>query len=207
MRHRPARRQLGGRHRLPPVVAVVAVLGMTLAACSTGSNAVDPNSGGDMRYVVTDKQGGLAPPASRPKLPPISGESLLGNQTVKLSNYRGKVLILNFWASWCAPCREEAPGFEQLYQADRHRGLALVGIDVKDSGKQFGSSFVTNKHLTYPNIYDPDSRIALQLHNTSPNAIPSTLLVDRRGRIAATYLGAQEPSALAKPIDTLLAER
>lgn len=196
------------RRALAALAGVVLALGAlwSLAACSTGADAVDQTAGGDFRFVAGDDTGKAIPVASRKHAPDFSGTTLDG-RAVTVGDYRGEVLVLNFWGSWCAPCRVEAPDIETVYRQDRARGLRVLGVDLKEADKQFATSFIQNKGITYPSLWDPDGRTALAFRNYPPNSIPSTIVIDRQGRVAAVHLGPLLASDLRTIVTPILAER
>ncbi|HEY5085222.1 MAG TPA: TlpA disulfide reductase family protein, partial [Rhizomicrobium sp.] len=107
---------------------------------------------------------------------------------ITLAQFRGKPLVLNFWATWCGPCREEMPAFIKMQQADGGKSLQFVGIGVDDADKlrQFASSI----GLNYPSLVGGYG--ALELSRTLGNtamALPFTLVLDREGKIVHTQLG------------------
>jgi thiol-disulfide isomerase/thioredoxin len=167
------------------VVAAVAAAA-ALAGCATGTDAVDQAAGGEFRFVAGTGAGQTIPAGERRAAPDVRGD-LLGGGTLDVGSLRGKVVVLNFWASWCAPCRVEAPEFDQAYRATRARGVEFLGVDIKDD-EQAARDFVANKKISYPSLYDPLGRVVLRFRDYPPNAIPSTIVLDRQGRVAAAYL-------------------
>jgi len=168
---------------LPVVIAGT----LTVATgCSTGRNAVDQQAAGQNRFVAGTGQANIIPATKRRKAPDISGP-LLDHSQFQLSTLDGHVVVLNFWGSWCAPCRAEAPELMAVYNATKADGVRFVGINVKDQ-RQLAQAFDRTKHVTYPSIFDPQGRIALQFRNYPPNAIPSTIVLDHQHRIAAIFL-------------------
>ncbi|HEX3816459.1 MAG TPA: TlpA disulfide reductase family protein [Mycobacteriales bacterium] len=178
---------------------------MTASACSGGSDAVDQNAADQYRFVSATKKGEVIPAGKRHEAPPFSG-TLLDGKSAKLSDYRGKVVALNFWGEWCPPCRVEAPDLQKVYAAEQARGLQIVGVDVKDD-KGNAEQFIKMKHITYPNFWDPQGRAALTFRNFNPNAIPSTILLDRKGRVAGVYVTPLLDNDLSKVVKPLLAEK
>jgi peroxiredoxin len=197
------------RRRLAAAMIGTALAGgalSSLAACSTGADAVDQTAGGDFRFVAGTDTGKAIPVAARKAAPDFSGQTLDG-KTVSLRDYRGKTLVLNFWGSWCAPCRVEAPDLETVYKEDASRGLRVLGVDVKEADKQFATSFIRNKALTYPSLWDPDGRTALSFRNYPPNSIPSTIVIDGNGRVAAVHLGPLLAPDLRTIVDPILRQQ
>jgi len=126
--------------------------------------------------------------ARRPKAPEISAKTLTGSR-LSLSHYRGSVVVLNFWGSWCGPCRAEAPDLAALASRYRSRGVRFLGIDIQDNPAN-AKAFMHTFRVTYPSFNDPGDEIALEFRQTvPPAAIPTTLVIDRSGRIAARIVG------------------
>lgn len=135
--------------------------------------------------------------------PQIAGTTLDGRPR-SLADYQGDVVLLNFWASWCAPCRVETPELQELYASQRSAGLQVIGVTVKDD-RHNAEAFQRNKGVQYPSLWDPSSRVALAFRNL-PTTLPSTVLIDRHGRVAAAYTGAVEKDGITPAIRKLLAE-
>jgi peroxiredoxin len=189
-----------------PVLVLIGIASIALATgCSTGTNAVDQTAAGQYRFVSANKKGTLIPAKERKSAPAFSGQ-LLDGKGAKLSDYRGKVIALNFWAAWCSPCRVEAPDLEKVYRAEQQAGLQILGVDVKDD-KQSAQQFISDKDITYPSFWDPQGRAALTFRNFNPNAIPSTILIDRKGRVAAVYMAPLIDNDLTVAVKPLLSEK
>lgn len=177
------------------------VTGLALTACSSSSSSEQSNS----RYISGDGSVVVVPEAERVAAPEITGETLDG-KSFNLADYKGKVVPLNIWASWCAPCRAEAPALEQLSRELGPKGVQFVGINTRDT-KPAAQAFVKRFDLTYPDVWDPDGKIQLQFRGTlPPQAIPSTLVVDRQGRVAARILGKIDRTQMRELLTDLLAE-
>lgn len=108
--------------------------------------------------------------------------------TVKLRDFRGKVIFLNFWATWCPPCLEEMPAMEQLYQRYRERGLVVLALSEDTEGEKVVTPFFQDHKLTFPVAYDSKMKVA-ELYLLL--GLPSTYLINREGQIVATALGAR----------------
>lgn len=170
--------------RLLALVAT-ALAALALTGC-TGQNAVDTTTGGSdnsLRFVAGDGSVRVLPVAQRPTAPTVRG-SLLSGARYDSSSARGRVLVVNFWGSWCAPCRAEAAHLQQVYLQTQGSGVSFLGVDVRDD-KSSGQAYVRTFSITYPSIFDPTSRIAVLFHQLPPNATPATIVVDRQGRLAA----------------------
>ena len=124
----------------------------------------------------------------RPLAPEFTGTTLTGSK-LSFSAYRGKVVVLNFWGSWCVPCREEASTLSVVAAQYQPSGVSFLGVDVRDttaSAEAFAHSF----HITYPSVSDPSSVITLDFTAVVPIAgTPTTLVIDRTGHIAGAVFG------------------
>ncbi|MER6028581.1 TlpA disulfide reductase family protein [Streptomyces sp. NPDC001851] len=177
---------------LAPLVPLIA-----LAACTPQQ---DPDNSAASPVI-------RVPAAERRAAPDLNGTALDGGR-VRLSDYRGKVVVLNVWAAYCGPCRAEAP---ELSQAQRHlaaKGLQVVGVDT-DADRSQGRAFASDHHLAYPSLYDPGSR---QLVHRMPRkylaqALPYTLFIDRNGKIAARGLAGLTEADVRTITRPLLAEK
>jgi peroxiredoxin len=119
------------------------------------------------------------------RAPAFRLKPLTGAGSVSLAAYRGKAVVLNFWGSWCGPCKEELPRLEAAAERWSGRPVAVVGVDVLDS-RGAARAFVSKHHVTYRIGFDPlgDTVNAYAVHDT-----PTTFFVDRRGRIVHRILG------------------
>lgn len=183
----------------------MAMIALVAGACATGTDAVDPNAGGEYRFVAGNGTGALLPAADRKPAPHFTG-SYLGGGDFDSASLAGRITVINFWGSWCGPCRVETPAFEQVYQATRSLGVQFLGVDVKDSD-QAAEAFLANKKISYRSLYDPDGRVALAFRGFPPNSIPSTIVLDPTGRVAEVYLGAMLAGDLQPVLQSLAAER
>ncbi len=175
--------------RLVPVLVAVAALAL-LAGCATGKDAV-VQGGGDFSFVAPGGQTRIFydPPSARGALHGLSGDSLTRpGRTIGLDDFPGTVVVINIWGSWCGPCRTEADDLQRVYEATRASGVAFLGIDVRDDIRSAATDFVSERGITYPSIYDPPGRSLLALHGYPRNTVPSTIVLDRRHRVAAVFL-------------------
>lgn len=184
------------------LVALVAAI--ALAGCSTGADQVDVNNGGEFRFVEATPAGEVIPEDDRSSAPQFGG-TLLDGGSWDSADVAGDVTVLNFWGSWCAPCRVESPEFEELHQEVQGEGVQFLGVNVKDQ-EQLAAAFVENKGLTYPSLFDPASEVALAFRDFPAAAIPSTIVLDRDGRVAAVYTGSVTQEALRTTLDQLVEE-
>ena len=125
---------------------------------------------------------------------------------IRLEDYRQKVVYVDVWASWCAPCRVETPQFQEVYAEVRDEGVEFLGLNVKEADEQFGQAFVDTQGIEFPSLYDPAGEVALTFRDYPANAIPSTIVLDREGRVAAVYTGEVSQDDLRAVLDLLLGE-
>lgn len=183
--------------------AALMLAALITAGCGANSEGEVENSG--LQYVAGDGSTVVLAQDQRVAAPDISGVTLAG-QPWALADTRGEVTVLNVWASWCAPCRAEAPTLQDTYARRADQGVAFVGLDTRDS-QAAAEAFVRRYGITYPNVVDTDGALQLQFKDTlPPQAIPSTVFVDRQGRVAARVLGEIDSARLNGILDQLLAE-
>jgi thiol-disulfide isomerase/thioredoxin len=118
----------------------------------------------------------------------------------------GDVAVLNFWGSWCGPCRVETPEFQEVYADVKDEGVQFLGLNVKETSEQFATSFVDRFGIEFPSLYDPRGEVALAFRGYPANAIPSTIVLDTQGRVAAVYTGSVSKEDLRTVIDRVLGE-
>lgn len=185
------------------IVLAAAVAALLLLAGCTGKDAVD-QSAGQYRFVSATSLGKTYDPNQRKKAGDFTGE-LLNGGTLSLSQLAGKVVVINFWAVWCGPCKTETPEFDSVYRAYRSKDVSFVGVDTKDQRSQ-AQAFVKDNQISYPMIFDEPGQTALALGKIPALALPFTVLVDKHGRVAAVYLQRLQPADLEPVLNTLLAE-
>ncbi len=184
-------------------LALLAVL--LVAGCSTGANAVDVNNGGEFRFVAGTPDGEVIPVDERATAPEFSGD-LLGGGEFESTSLDDQVAVLNFWGSWCAPCRVETPEFQEVYADVRDDGVTFLGLNVKETDEQFPLAFVERFGIEFPSVYDPRGEVALAFRDYPANAIPSTIVLDRQYRVAAVYTGEVAQEDLRRVLDRVLEE-
>jgi len=190
--------------RAAGAIALAAAVTLAVAGCAGGAIGQNtPQSSG--QSFVSGSGISLYKVGSRPVVPDISGKTLTG-QHLSLSTYRGSTVVINFWASWCGPCRAEAPDFAALATRLRSRGVRFLGIDVRDDPTG-AAGFLRTYQISYPSLNDPGEQIALAFSKTvPPAAIPTTLVIDRSGHIAGRIVGGASYDALQALITQVAGE-
>jgi thiol-disulfide isomerase/thioredoxin len=189
------------------VVAAAIVLALALTGCTT-QTAGDENT---RTRSQTGYIGGQSltriPPDQRRPAPVAAGPSLADPaRIVSSGDYPGKVVVVNVWGSWCAPCRKEAPELEAVSRS-RRSVAQLIGLDIRDYDRAPATAFVRAFGVTYPQIYDPRGAQLIKFTELPPNGIPSTLIIDPQGRIAVRIVGAITRGTLTQMIDDVAAGR
>jgi peroxiredoxin len=131
----------------------------------------------------------------------------LTGKTISLSDYRGKVLFLNFWATWCPPCRAEVPDFVEAYAEHKANGLEILGISVDTAGKSTVTAFVEKYKINYPVVLETRENTGKIVDDYQPGQfIPTTFVIDKTGRIRHKQVGAVDKETLLKYFSRLAAE-
>ncbi|MFD5427065.1 TlpA family protein disulfide reductase [Streptomyces sp. NPDC127084] len=180
---------------------------LTLSACS-GDLKGTSGGGNDTNFVTGT--GGISTVAKgkRTAAPELTGKDLDG-KPLALADYKGKITVVNVWASWCAPCRGEAKDLEKVATETKDKGVAFVGINARDDTVGAALEFEEDYGVSYPSFHDPIGKLILEFPKGSlhPQAIPTTLVLDRDGKIAARALRPVDDEMLRSMIDPLIAEK
>lgn len=135
----------------------------------------------------------------------LSGPTLDGG-TLSLADLRGKIVVLNNWASWCPPCRDETPAFVALSEQSDPADLAVVGMNVTDE-HDAAVAFADEMGISYPVLEDPQGLLIRQIPGIPPSSLPSTVVLDRDGRVAARIVGKTDAIELGTIIARVLDEQ
>ena len=182
------------RRLLAPVpIAVICAIVALVALLAYGLSESEPD-----RDVDRDVASGVRNPAPPLELPRLSG---LGAET--LEDYKGKVVVLNFWASWCEPCRKESPLLQRWHRRMERRQGTVLGVDVQDVTGD-ARDFIAEYKLTYPMLRDGEG---LTRESFAIIGFPETFVLDRRGRIAAVRRGPVDERFMRERVLPLLQER
>jgi thiol-disulfide isomerase/thioredoxin len=173
---------------------------ITLTGCGAAAGSASKTSGsvdvvGLTTYAVNDRH----------SAPALTGKTFDGSALSLGSVGKGKVVVLNVWASWCGPCREESPMLGAAAKSYAAQGVVFVGIDEADTTSA-GRAFATSAGMTYPSLVDPQGTLLSKLKMLPQMGIPSTLVLDNRGRIAARVIGPTTAAELKQVLDGLVAQ-
>jgi peroxiredoxin len=145
----------------------------------------------------------LRPAGERQAAPAFALQDSSG-KTIGLKNYQGKVVLLDFWATWCTGCKQEIPWFSEFQQAYRSRGLAVIGVSLDDGGWQVLKPFLAEHHVPYTMLLGNDA----MARQYGIETMPDTFLIDRQGKVAAAYIaGLVNRDDIEANIKALLAQR
>jgi thiol-disulfide isomerase/thioredoxin len=163
-------------------LATAATLVLAVSACTTSSGQEDGSAGiTGAGAIVT------VAPSDRREPVDLSGQTLDGSQ-LDLADYRGQVVVVNYWASWCGPCRGEAPALVEAQK--RLPDVQFVGLDRNDDSQANALAFTRTFDVPYPSLYDSGGKLLLAFNGAvPPTSLPSTIVLDAGGRVAAVVLG------------------
>lgn len=153
-------------------------------------------------YLWQDIRPNIDLPESGPPAPDFELTQMNG-EPFRLSDHRGKVVILNVWATWCPPCRVEIPGFVELQEEYGEQDVIFVGLSVDESGFEAVRSFAKDQRLNYPQL--ASQKVAYQKYGQS-TTVPRTYVIDKQGRIRYRHTGLLMKGSLVPVLDELLAE-
>lgn len=195
------------RRRAAAALALGAALALTLAGCGSLSGGSSSGSA-DTKFVQGTGQISTIARGHRPAAPDISGTTVDGKH-LSLSDYRGEIVVLNVWGSWCDPCRAEAPNLAAVAKQTAGKGVQFVGINIRDYDTAQSKSFERSFGITYPSLFDPDGKLLVRFPRGSlpPQSIPTTLILDRQHKIAVRALKALTTDELRSALDPIIAEK
>ncbi|MGW7409320.1 TlpA family protein disulfide reductase [Streptomyces sp. NPDC054833] len=187
------------------LAAAAAAAALTLSACTSGGTS---GGGGNTNFVTGNNGIDTAAKGHRSPAPDLSGKTIDG-KTLDVADYKGKVVVVNVWGSWCGPCRAEGKYFAKVSKDYQDKGVQFVGINTRDTSTTPAIAFEKEQGITYPSLYDPTGKLMLRFKKgtLNPQLIPSTLVIDRDGKIAARALEALSEENLLKMLKPVLAEK
>ena len=168
-------------------VVVAAAVVALVALAGAGGRGLAPEAGTGQVEPVGSAVA-VIPEADRRPLPAFSAATLDGTR-IDLGSLRGRPLVLNFWASWCGPCRAEQKGLELAARDLAGRDVRVVGVNIRDD-QGAARSYLKEFGVGYPSLFDRPAVLPARLGDLGPQAPPYTLVVDAQGRVAARVVGA-----------------
>ena len=193
---------------LPITLAGLVTVALALSGCTSGDSLADQyRAGSGKGYIAGDGSVTEIPAEDRGDAVEFDG-TLEDGSTVSSADYAGEVLVVNFWYASCAPCRAEAPDLKTISEQFADQGASFLGVNVRDQPAS-AIAFNDSYGISYPSVMDVDGG-GMQLAfsgNIPPNAVPTTLVLDSSGRVAARILGqVNSPSILKTLIEDTIAE-
>jgi peroxiredoxin len=173
------------RFHLSATIATAFLVGLMFQGCSTSSVKAES----------------IKPDKDRHQAPEFALKDSDG-KVVHLSDYRGKVVLLDFWATWCGPCKIEIPWFMELQRANKDKGLEVLGVAMDDDGWESVKPFLADLGVNYRVVMGNDQ--TAQLYG-GVDALPTTFLIDRTGKIAAVHVGLASKKDFVDGVQQLLA--
>jgi thiol-disulfide isomerase/thioredoxin len=187
---------------VPRSPLLFAALAFVLAACGGGASQA-----ADCERVAGVRDGVCPLPVEERGEAPTLAMPVLGTQDEELSleDLRGRVVVLNFWASWCGPCRAEQPDLNEAHDLLPADEVAFLGVNIEDTAPS-ASAHEREFAIPYPSLFDPANEFASRFQGIGPRTIPSTVFLDAEGRVAARVFGVIGMSEVVGLADAIAAE-
>jgi thiol-disulfide isomerase/thioredoxin len=187
------------------IATAILLLSMTLPLSACFNSGDGMTSGDGQGYVSAGGSATVIDAADRKTAPDISGTTLDGKD-LSLSDFAGDVVVLNVWGSWCGDCREEAQALQAVYADNRTHGVQFIGLNTRDHDAE-ARAYEQSFGVGYPSLIDESGELQLAFHESLPfDSIPSTLVIDRDGRVAARILGSTSYTQLSGIVDQISSE-
>lgn len=153
----------------------------------------------------TGAAGTASQPAGRPELEPAPALALPGldGKTVKLSDFKGKVVLVDFWATWCDPCKEEIPELVKLYPKLKDKGFVLLGVDMDEEGAPAVKKFLAKQPIDYPLVLNGGERAP---KGWTVPGLPTAYLIGKDGTVRKRWFGEKDPEELEQAVTAALAK-
>ena len=185
------------------MLALLLAGALAVAGCSGESATAEGPRTPQLEAVDPGEDGLIAEP-DRPPAPALAGTTLEG-EPLDVADYRGQVVVLNFWASWCPPCRAEAGNLIEVAEQTEAEGVQFIGVNVKNA-KDEAIAFERKAGVPYPSLHDQPGVLLTRFRELVPQVPPTTLILDRQGRIAGRFIGGVTTRELLVPVRAIAAE-
>ena len=182
--------------RLGSALGLVAVLALAASGALTACGRTQPVTAVGITRIA---------PGEREPMPAVSG-ALLGGGTGSIAEGAGRVVVLNNWASWCEPCREEIPLLVDAFGKADPSDVLFLGLNVSDE-QAAATQFADETGMPYPSIVDADGALLATIPGVPAKALPSTVVIDRQGRIAARIIGPVRGSEITEITNEVASEQ
>jgi thiol-disulfide isomerase/thioredoxin len=198
-------------HRALVIGGAVVVAVALLTGCTASGGSIEDAGelvGGveGQGFVSGDGTATFFPVDDRVAAPELAGTTLEG-EPLAVSDFDGDVVVLNLWASWCVPCRAEAPVLQEVASETENDGVQFIGLNT-DENQAAALAFESAAGITYPSLVDADGEFQLAFYDTVPaQSIPWTVIIDREGDIAARVIGETDYDQLSDLVDRVASER
>lgn len=178
------------------------IVALSLAACSSSDTMNETSSG----FVAADGSAVVLDETERAPATGLNAQSVDGKTTWDLAAEAGNVVLLNTWGPWCAPCRAEVPYLQEISVEFSESGLQVIGMATR-TNQAAVEAFIRKQGVTYLQLADYDSKVMVQLEGVPSTTVPSTIFIDRKGRVAGWALGAVDEALLRSIVKSLLEEK
>ena len=187
------------------LTGLTAALALLVSGCTANATAI-PGQGAFVFVSPGGESEFVYPVGERGTVEDFTGTSVTdASTTIKLSDYAGRIVVLNVWGSWCGPCRGEAEDLNVAAELSANRPVQFLGINIRDD-RSAAADFMAASETTFPSLFDPTTRTLLSMKGLPTSSIPTTIVLDRDHKVAHIYLRVVSAQELDQAVATLVAE-